>query len=342
MADMMCSGGEVCVADKWTTSEAVSSSGGLLHLDIFMPGALRGSCYPPAVQSVPTTFMCVLLASVAAAQEPATTTTITIPVAIVRKNSRPLPSGFVAAKELLQVVEDSRPVDIVDIQRRDGERLFALVLDGTGSMRDKVEAVRQFAHRLLDRVPRRGVDQSLVAIFNGPAVTSTAYAEDPQPFLAHIDQFAAVGGRDIAPSVGQIVERAIHQNSFVVLVTDGEGFGSDTEVESMIRKAIAAKSVFFCVGLKNEGAGSAWKRGKQVLTELAEKTGGAAYFPSDLRELMDVRDSIATEVANSFQLTYKSELDAAQSRNIQVRLSPAMKQKDINVHAPTNWVSASR
>jgi len=83
--------------------------------------------------------------------------------------------------------------------------------------------------------------------------------------------------------------------------------------------------------------------GWRVLEEMAEITGGNAYFPNSVNELEDVYIKIALELRNQYVLAYSSTNPTKDGRwrKIKVKLNPPKSLRKLSVRARTGYYAPS-
>jgi len=87
------------------------------------------------------------------------------------------------------------------------------------------------------------------------------------------------------------------------LLTDGQDTSSRVTLAKAIEQAIQAETVIYAIGIGD-------RRGdginKNVLTDLAERTGGRAFFPKKDSDLTAAFQEIEQELRSQYLLAYSS------------------------------------
>jgi Ca-activated chloride channel family protein len=108
----------------------------------------------------------------------------------------------------------------------------------------------------------------------------------------------------------------------IVLLSDGDDTSSLIEFEEVLDLAKRSETVIYAIGLRQGETGRReFKEAEFVLRQLAQETGGRAYFPTDARELAKIYQSIWDELSSQYTIAYSSsnpKRDGAW-RRIQVR-----------------------
>ena len=96
----------------------------------------------------------------------------------------------------------------------------------------------------------------------------------------------------------------------VVLLSDGEDTSSLLPFEEVLDLAKRSETAIYAIGLRSpEGgaAGRGFKEAEFVLKQLAQETGGRAFFPNQIAELAGVYDQISAELSSQYTLGYTSK-----------------------------------
>ena len=93
------------------------------------------------------------------------------------------------------------------------------------------------------------------------------------------------------------------------MITDGEDNASSATLEQAIRRIQDLDGpVIYCVGLlfgedtdKRES-----RHAKRVLEQVAEQTGGVAYFPKSLKDVDGIAAQVAEDIRTQYTIAYRS------------------------------------
>jgi len=101
-------------------------------------------------------------------------------------------------------------------------------------------------------------------------------------------------------------EEEIRREAIVVL-SDGDDTSSLVEYEEVLNLAKRSETAIYAIGLKQSATGRVeFKEAEFVLKQLANETGGRAFFPSSVAELPGIYQQIAEELASQYSLGYTS------------------------------------
>jgi Ca-activated chloride channel family protein len=109
----------------------------------------------------------------------------------------------------------------------------------------------------------------------------------------------------------------------IVLLSDGDDTSSLIEFDQVLDLAKRSEVVIYAIGLRaGEIARREFKEAEFVLKQLANETGGRAFFVNDARELAKIYQGIWDELSSQYAIAYSSanpKRDGAW-RRVQVRL----------------------
>jgi Ca-activated chloride channel family protein len=234
-----------------------------------------------------------------------------------------------------QVFENGVPQHIKVFKREDVPVSMGLVIDNSGSMRDKRAKVEAAAITLVkDSNPQ---DEVFIVNFNDEAFLDkdfTNNVKDLQEGLARIDSRGGTAMRDaIRMSIDHLKEKAKKDKKVLVVVTDGNDNSSLISLENLVKTSQDTGVLIYTVGLLSEEERREAKRAKRALEALAEATGGEVYFPKDLSDVGRVANQVAHDIRNQYTLGY-SPTDVA--------LDGSYRQIKVTASAPNRPVVRTR
>jgi Ca-activated chloride channel homolog len=233
-----------------------------------------------------------------------------------------------------RVSENGVPQKLSFFSHADVPVTMGIVIDDSGSMREKRPAVNAAALTFVKT--SNPADQVFVVNFN-----DVYYLDTPGNFAANMEELKAALGK-IDSRGGTALYDAIYASldhlklgnrdkKVLLVITDGEDNASRYTLSDLARYAENSNAVIYTIGLL-EGeqpsgglfsfhrAGSG--RAAKVLKEIAQSTGGQAYFPKTLDEVESICVKIAHDIRNQYTLAYYPT-DAKKDgtfRNVRVEL----------------------
>ena len=92
----------------------------------------------------------------------------------------------------------------------------------------------------------------------------------------------------------------------IVVLSDGEDTSSLVTFEEVLDLAKRSETAIYSIGLKADEGGSGFREADFVLRQLAQETGGRAFFPDDAGDLAGIYEQISDELSNQYSLGYVS------------------------------------
>ena len=108
------------------------------------------------------------------------------------------------------------------------------------------------------------------------------------------------------------------------MLSDGEDTSSLVEFEEVLELAKRSDTVIYSIGLRSRDIRNrrGFREADFVLRQLAQETGGRAFFPEDPGDLAEIYDQISDELSSQYTLGYisKNPLQDGRWRRIVVRV----------------------
>ena len=173
---------------------------------------------------------------------------------------------------------------------------MCILIDNSGSMRDKREAVKAAALALMQASRPR--DEVCLVDFNDETYLDLEFTGDIGEMEGALARFDSRGGkamRDaVRMSVDHVQQAAHNDRKIIVLVTEGNDTASTVSQEQLLSQVGNSGVRVYSIGLVGEDDPRRAGTAKLALGQLAEASGGMTYYPRDLAEV----ESIAPEIAN--------------------------------------------
>jgi Ca-activated chloride channel homolog len=214
------------------------------------------------------------------------------------------------------VYEDGVEQTIASFQHQDIPISLGILVDNSGSMRMKRQAVNKSA---LDLVHYSNPDdESFVVNFSDEAYIDqdfTASVDKLREGLSHIDSKGGTALYDaVMASADYMTKSAKRSKQVLLVITDGEDNASSTSLEETVHRVQDLEGpVIYCVGLlyDDEGDGREAHRARRALELLSEETGGMAYFPKNLAQVDEIAGEVAHDIRQQYTIGYHSTKPAS-------------------------------
>ena len=210
-----------------------------------------------------------------------------------------------------KVYEDKVEQRISVFEREDIPVTMGLVIDNSGSMREKRAQVNSAALTFVKT--SNPPDEVFVVNFNDDYYLDLDrdFTNDPkelQEALERIDSRGSTALYDAVVGSLDHLKKAHKDKRVLLVITDGDDDASRKSFEYTVKAAQQSNALIYAVGVFSDYDQSHDKRmvrhSKKILSELAESTGGAAYFPNSLDEVQPICTMIAHDIRNQYTLGY--------------------------------------
>jgi VWFA-related protein len=212
-------------------------------------------------------------------------------------------------KSAFTVYENKVKQEIRKFQREDVPVALGLVIDNSGSMRNKLEKVKAAAMALVKDSNRD--DEVFVVNFN-----DTAYLDNPkdknftndlgelETALGRIDARGGTAMRDAIEMSIQHLKKAHRDKKVLVVITDGNDNSSLLSLERIMKSAHQSGVLIYGVGLLAEEEHREASRARRALNDLAEATGGKTFFPQGVEEVDAIAHLVAHDIRSQYIIEY--------------------------------------
>jgi len=212
-------------------------------------------------------------------------------------------------KSAFTVYENKVKQEIRKFQREDVPVALGLVIDNSGSMRNKLEKVKAAAMALVKDSNRD--DEVFVVNFN-----DTAYLDNPkdknftndlgelETALGRIDARGGTAMRDAIEMSIQHLKKAKRDKKVLVVITDGNDNSSLLSLEKIMKSAHQSGVLIYGVGLLSEEEHREASRARRALNDLAEATGGKTFFPKAVEEVDAIAHLVAHDIRSQYIIEY--------------------------------------
>jgi len=203
------------------------------------------------------------------------------------------------------VLEDGKPQKITSFHNEDIPVAMGIVIDNSGSMREKRPQVNAAAVNLVRSSNPQ--DKVFVVNFNEEYFLDQDYTGSIPKLKDALERIESRGGTAlydaVVASADHLKKSGELEKKVLLVVTDGEDNASRESLEQALRRLQEQNGpTIYTIGLLSEEHG---KRARRALREMAEDTGGVAFFPKDLNEVEAITQQIAHDIRNQYTIGYK-------------------------------------
>jgi Ca-activated chloride channel homolog len=206
------------------------------------------------------------------------------------------------------VYEDDQPQKITLFRREDVPVSIGILVDNSGSMREKRAAVSKAVVNFVKASHPQ--DEVFIVNFNDWPYLDQDFTSDVNLLRHALDQLDSRGSTALFDAVLAAAEhlssKARLSKRILLVVTDGQDNFSRASLEDAIRAVQKDKDhspIIYTIGIL--GSGEKERQARRALETLSSQTGGVAFFPQSLNEVDDVSQEVARDIRNQYSITYK-------------------------------------
>ena len=206
-----------------------------------------------------------------------------------------------------RVFEDKVEQKLSVFKREDIPVSMGLVIDNSGSMRDKRARVNQAAITLVEASNPQ--DEAFVVNFNDDFYLDldkdfTSSVPELKEALERIDSRGSTALYDAIIGSLDHVKKGVKDKKVLLVVTDGEDNTSHNSLEKAIKEIQKTDTVIYTIGLLSEESKKNAKRAKRALEQIAQASGGVSYFPENVGDVRNICEQVAHDIRNQYTLAY--------------------------------------
>jgi len=204
------------------------------------------------------------------------------------------------------VYEDGKRQPITLFRRDDVPVSLGLLIDNSGSMRTlraRVEAAALDLARASN--PQ---DEIFVLNFNDKARIDVPFTSDVRVLESGIGRVDSIGGTAMRDAIDMaqtyLIGHGTRDRKVLLVITDGIDNASVATRDRIEKQAEQHDTVIFAVGLFGDADRAT--QGRHELDQLADRTGGVAYYPAGIEQIDAVALEIAQQIRNQYTIGYTS------------------------------------
>jgi Ca-activated chloride channel family protein len=214
-------------------------------------------------------------------------------------------------EDAFHVYEDGVPQKIVGFKHEDLPVSLGILIDSSGSMYDKRAAVDAASLNLVKLSNPQ--DEAFLVDFSSEAYIDQDFTNSIAKLQQGLSYIKSSGGTAlydaVIASADYLSKNAKRSKQVLLIVTDGDDNASSATLEAAIRRVQDLDGpAIYCIGLlfgDDVSHGEA-RHSREVLSELAEQTGGQAYFPKSLKDVDGIAQEVAQDIRTQYTIEYRS------------------------------------
>jgi Ca-activated chloride channel homolog len=208
-------------------------------------------------------------------------------------------------KNAFTVFEDGKPQVIKSFRYEDIPISLGIVIDNSGSMREKRAKVNKAALNLVRASNPQ--DEVFVVNFSDEFFLDQPFTSKISLLQGALEKYETRGGTAlydaVVASADELKRHGKLQKKILFVVTDGEDDASRESLEQAVRLLQEENGpTVYAIGLLGE---ERQRRAKRALQVISERTGGLAFFPRTLDEVDQISSTVARDIRNQYTIGYK-------------------------------------
>jgi Ca-activated chloride channel homolog len=206
-----------------------------------------------------------------------------------------------------RVYEDKVEQKLSIFKREDIPVSMGLVIDNSGSMRDKRPRVNEAALTLVQSSNPQ--DEAFVVNFNDDFYLDldkdfSSSVPELKEALERIDSRGSTALYDAIIGSLDHLKKGVKEKKVLLIVTDGEDNTSRNSLEKTLREVQKTSTVIYTIGLLGQENKKSAKNAKRALTEIAQASGGLAFFPENVDDVHAICEQVAHDIRHQYTLAY--------------------------------------
>ncbi len=204
------------------------------------------------------------------------------------------------------VFEDGKPQNIISFHQVDIPVAMGIIIDNSGSMREKRAKVNQAALNLVRSSNPK--DEVFIVNFNDEYYLDQDFTNNLLKLKEALEKIDARGGTAlydaVVASADHLKRNARLEKKVLFIVTDGEDNASNETLEQAVKHLQEENGPsVYAIGILGDEEHP--KRAKRALDVIAQRTGGIAFFPKTLDEVDEISRTVARDIRNQYAIGYR-------------------------------------
>jgi Ca-activated chloride channel family protein len=235
------------------------------------------------------------------------------------------------------ILDDHKPPQAILNFRRETDLPLhlGLLIDVSGSVDSRFDFEQDAATSFLQHTLRAGFDKAFIVGFNNRSQLAQDFTDNVQLLSTGVHRLHDGGGTALYDAIYRACkdkflkdrsERPLRKA--IIVVSDGEDNQSEYSRAQAIEMAQRADVIIYAISTDDSGL---VMRGDRVLEQLAEATGGRAFFPFKMKDITHSFAAIEDELRSQYVVSYKPADFDADGRYRSIEISSL--KKDLQVRA---------
>lgn len=248
------------------------------------------------------------------------------------------------------VYEDDKPQNILIFRSETDLPLkIALLVDASASITGKLKFEQEAAIEFLQSILRKGRDEAALVTFDSGVELVQDFTDDIDLLSRGIRKIRAGGGTALYDAIYRTSQEKLltqkgNYRKVIIVITDGDDNQSKVQsVNEVVEMAQRAEAALYTISTNASGFALSIKDNSRkydkILKELADQTGGRAFFPFKAQDLSQSFEDIGRELRSQYNLAYTSSNAARDGKFRAIRI--VSDQKSLHVRARRGYFAPS-
>lgn len=226
---------------------------------------------------------------------------VTLHATVVDEMGRPVTN---LDRNSFTVFQNGQPETVSSFRREDVPVAIGIVIDNSGSMRDKRAKVNEAVLNLIRA--SNPDDEVFVVNFGQTPYLDQDFTSDVNLLRTALHQTSSRGNTALYDAVVASNVHLVHnprlEKKVLLVITDGQDNMSRETLQDAMRKLQSNKgATLYAIGLTDDGM---TRSGRNALQDLANGTGGVAFFPQSLEEVDSITREVAHDIRSQYTIAY--------------------------------------
>ena len=235
------------------------------------------------------------------------------------------------------ILDDQQPPQAIDAFRRETDLplQLGLLVDTSGSVRERFAFEQEAAASFMEKTLRPGFDKAFVMGFSTRNQVSQDFTDNAKLLETGVQRLHNGGGTALYDAIYKACKEKLAKGDSerpvrraIIVISDGEDNQSEISRAQAIEMAERSEVIIYAISTDDSGL---VLRGDKNLEQLADATGGRAFFPYKMKDIKNSFSAIEDELRSQYVISYRpANFDAdGRFRSIEITAN----KKDLQVRA---------
>jgi len=233
------------------------------------------------------------------------------------------------------ILDDHKPPqNIIDFRRETDLPLeMGLLIDVSSSVRSRFDFEQQAAVDFMQHVLRPHFDKAFVLGFNSRAQLTQDFTDNVSLLSTGVRRLHSGGGTALYDAIYRACKDKLLKDKpdhpvrkAVIILSDGEDNQSEVTEGQAIEMAQRAEVIIYAISTDDSGL---ILRGDRILEQLADATGGRAFFPYKMKDITRSFTAIEEELRSQYAVSYKPSDFSADGRYRSIEITSLKKELQV-------------